>query len=159
MASENKIAWCFKKGDVGLIQPNENISNSFIKLSTETLKAAENVIMNKMFLWGTVMAYYAEYYAVSSILYRLGIKSENHDCSIEVFGFLFGEDDFMKINKAKKMRIDSQYYMKVADDREVEKLLADAKSFVADQSVILNSLSRDKTKELINKIKGAIESA
>ena len=102
---ENKIIWSFKKAGAKIIDPNENMQSSFTKLPIQTLKSAEMTLNQKDFVWATSMIYYAEYYALYSLLLRLGIKCENHECSIEIAGFLMDKSiDLKGIKRAKKLR-------------------------------------------------------
>jgi len=91
-------------------------------------------------LWTTVAIYYAEYYALYSFLQRIGIKCENHSCSILVVTVLLGKDKTEIINSHKEKRIDAQYYMKIGKEGEVEKMLQEAKMFVSMFDEIVSSL-------------------
>ena len=50
------------------------------------------------------------YYFLLALLFRVGIKSENHTASIFLLKELFGLDN-SEMLKAKKERIDKQYYV------------------------------------------------
>ena len=82
-------------------------------------------------LWATVTIYYAEYYALYSFLQRIGVKCENHACSILAVTLLLGEDKTKTINQHKDKRIDAQYYMKVDQENKVKIMLQEAKIFVS----------------------------
>ena len=65
--------------------------------------------------WILTTAYYARYFALYALLMKMGIKSEIHDCTLNVAKLLANNgiltpsliEDFAK---AKQTRIDTQYY-------------------------------------------------
>ena len=61
---------------------------------------------DKDLLWATVTIYYAEYYALYSFLQRIGVKCENHTCSILAVAFLLGKEKTDTINRHKDKRIE-----------------------------------------------------
>ena len=71
------------------------------------------------------------YYSLLALLFRVGIKSENHTASIILLKEVFGLDN-SEILKAKKERVDKQYYVdfKIAE-HDVNVLLKIAESFNA----------------------------
>ena len=88
-----KLSWCFKlKDGIKIVEPNERLSKSYLEQAKSSLLRAEKDLNDNDFLWATVTIYYAEYYALYSFLQRIGIKCENHACSILATGFLLGED-------------------------------------------------------------------
>ncbi len=156
---ESKINWCFKKAGAKLMPPNPNISSSFINLSKQTLKSAELTLESKDLVWSTSMIYYAEYYALYSFLTIVGIKCENHDCSIEIAEFLLDKKiDVNDIKKARDLRIDAQYYLKTKSDAELHEELNRAKIIVNNIINLTNKLTDDTVKDyrkrIIDTIKG-----
>lgn len=113
----DKLEWCLKqKRGIKLIKPNENLAREYIKSAEETLIVLKD-IGNKSNMWLATTKYYCEYFAVYAILMRLGIKSEIHDCTIEVARILEKEGILPRgtakmLEKDKKLRIDNQYYLK-----------------------------------------------
>ena len=41
--------------------------------------------------WAVSASYYAEYFEVYSLLSKIGVKCEIHDCTIALFDYLFSE--------------------------------------------------------------------
>ncbi len=115
------IDWCKKqKKGIVLIEPNDNLSEEYIKTAEETLEILRS-IKNKSRVWLAITKYYCEYFAVYSFLMKIGIKSEIHDCTIEIAKLLEEKgilpEGYAKIlNDDKRLRIDNQYYLK---NREV----------------------------------------
>jgi len=50
------------------------------------------------------------YHFVTALFYKVGIKSENHNTTIQMLKDLFGIDN-TEITYAKKERLDKQYYV------------------------------------------------
>jgi len=104
-----KIKWCLnKKKGIRLVEPNDSISNEYLKEAFSDFEMVEKSNLK----WKTVTAYYSCYNAVYSILMKIGIKSEIHDCTIalmEVIGF--EEEEISFLNFLKKERVGVQYYL------------------------------------------------
>ncbi|MDI6721126.1 MAG: HEPN domain-containing protein [Candidatus Aenigmarchaeota archaeon] len=137
-----KLNWCFKIKDGSQIEdPNERLSKSYLEESKSSLARAEKDFLDSDLLWATVVIYYAEYYALYSFLQRIGIKCENHYCSILIVTYLLGEEKTKIINEHKEKRIDAQYYMKTGKEDQVEKMLQEAKEFVSVFDEIISNLN------------------
>lgn len=106
-----------------------------------SLFRAEKNLQDKDLLWATVAIYYSEYYALYSFLQRIGIKCENHACSILAVELLLGEDKTQTINFHKDKRIDAQYYMKTDQEENIKTMLREAKIFVLKFDEIVSNLS------------------
>ncbi len=129
---ENKLKWCFRlKDGLRIVEPNERLAGSYLGEAKASLGRAEKNFMDGDLLWTTVVIYYAEYYALYSFLQRIGIKCENHFCSILAVSFLIGKDKTVTINQHKDKRIDAQYYMKTDQKEQVRQMLQEAKAFVS----------------------------
>ena len=115
------LNWCKKqRRGIRLIEPNENLSKEYLENAEETLLVLRE-IGGKSNIWGCTLKYYFEYFCVYSILMKLGIKCEIHDCTVSVCYLLESErilpegySEILKIDK--QLRIDNQYYLK---NREV----------------------------------------
>lgn len=111
------IEWCKKqKRGVKLIEPNDNLANEYLKSAEETLSVLRDMA-SKSNMWLATTKYYCEYFAVYALLMKIGIKSEIHECTIEVCRILEQENVLKKgaakiLENDKKMRIDNQYYLK-----------------------------------------------
>lgn len=142
-----KLSWCFRlKDGLRIVEPNERLSKSYFEQAKLSLLRAEKDLNDKDLLWTTVAVYYAEYYALYSFLQRVGIKCENHACSILAVGFLIGEDKIKIINSHKDKRIDAQYYMKIEQEDKVKLMLREAKIFVSDFDELVSKISEDEIK-------------
>ena len=145
---ENKqLKWCFKvKDGLKAIEPNERLSKLYLEQAKSSLLRAEKDLNDKDFLWATVAIYYADYYALYSFLQRIGVKCENHNCSILAAAFILGADKTKIINEHKGKRIDAQYYMKVDKETKIKTMLQEAKTLVSNFDEILSNLSEEDIK-------------
>jgi len=140
-----KLKWCFRlKDGLRIAEPNGRLAKSYLEEAKASLERAEKNFKDGDLLWTTVVIYYAEYYALYSFLQRMGIKCENHFCSIFATGFLLGEDKIATINRHKDKRIDAQYYMKVDKEEQVGKMLQEAKMFISMFDELVSNLNEEE---------------
>ncbi|MBS3169281.1 hypothetical protein J4210_02250 [Candidatus Woesearchaeota archaeon] len=105
------INWCLtQKNGIELIEPNDNLSQSYFKEAKETLLQIRGTGSK----WEVIMAYYACYHALYALLQKAGIKCEIHDCTIEMLPLIkaFTNQDYLFLQNLKRRRIDAQYYLK-----------------------------------------------
>ena len=142
-----KLAWCFKLNEgLKIAESNERLSKSYLEQAKSSLLRAEKDLNDKDLLWSTVAIYYAEYYALYSFLQRIGVKCENHTCSILAVTLLLGKNKTKIINNHKDKRIDAQYYMKVDQESKVRMMLQEAKIFVANFDETVSNLTESEIK-------------
>lgn len=150
---ENKIGWCFSiKDGLKETRPNFNLAKSYLEQAKASLKSAEERLNKKDYLWTTVIAYYAEYYALYSFLQAIGIKCENHFCSILAVKFLLGEERTKTIEEHRNKRIDAQYYIKIVEESKIKDLLREAKRFVAEFDDLVLNLTEEEIENYRNKL-------
>jgi len=146
-----KLKWCFKiKDGLKIVEPNERLSKSYLEQAKASLLRAKKDFEDKDLLWTTIAIYYAEYYALYSFLQRIGVKCENHSCSILAVGFLLGEEKTKIIKEHKDKRIDAQYYMKVDQENKVKVMLRDAQEFISYFDELVPNLSEKEIIEYRN---------
>src|SRR3989344_5520009 len=124
-----------KEEKLELVEPSEEISDSYFEKSANCLKSAKLLLQNNLYENSISMSYYAMYNLLLALLFRVGIKCENHSGSILLLKLLFEQNDLFKlISDAKKERIDKQYYVTTEKDeitKEIaEELFNDAENFV-----------------------------
>jgi len=122
----NKIK---EEGKLELIEPSEEVSKAYTKKSESYLSSAKLLLKNNHLEESVSMAYYSMYYILSSLLFKTGIKSENHSASIMLLKEIYSIEN-KDIHYAKKERIDKQYYVdfEVTKD-EVKELIKKAEAF------------------------------
>jgi len=148
-----KLKWCFRiKDGLKIVEPNGRLSKSYLEQAKSSLLRAKKDFEDKDLLWTTVAIYYAEYYALYSFLQKIGVKCENHFCSILAVNMLLGEDKTRIINEHKDKRIDAQYYMKVDQENKIRAMLIEAQNFISDFDELVSNLSEKEIKEYRDKI-------
>ncbi|MEA3378462.1 MAG: HEPN domain-containing protein [Nanoarchaeota archaeon] len=131
--------------------------NSYSEKSANCLKSAKLLLQNNLYENSIGMSYYAMYNLLLALLFRVGVKCENHGGSILLLKLLFEENDLFKlISDAKKERIDKQYYVTTEKDgitKEIaDELFSNAEGFVLKMKLIINNLNHDSIDELREKI-------
>jgi len=150
-----KINWCKKQAKgIKLKEPSENLSEEYYKNAEESLMVLRNINETNSNMWLATTQYYIEYFAVYSVLMKIGIKCEIHDCTIALIKFLedqkvIDEGIFKILEKDKDLRIDNQYYLK---NKLVKIDFEKLSSFMISIKRTLNGLDNFKIKELREKI-------
>ena len=145
-----------KEEKLGLVEPSENICESYSDKSANCLKSAKLLLQNNLYENSVGMSYYAMYNQLTALLFMAGIKCENHAGSILLLKLLFNEEElFRLISNAKKERIDKQYYVTTEKDeitKEIaEELLKNAEDFVLKMKLLVKRLNNDSINEVKKK--------
>lgn len=96
------------QGKLELVESSEELKQSYILKSESNLISAKILLNNDKFEESVGLAYYSMYHLLTALLFKIGIKSENHSASIILLKNLFNHDN-KEIFDAKKERIDKQY--------------------------------------------------
>lgn len=142
-----------KEEKLGLVEPSDDICNSYSEKSANCLKSAKLLLQNNLYENSIGMSYYAMYNQLLAPLFKVGIKCENHGGSILLLKLLFNENFLYKlISDAKKERIDKQYYVTTEKDeisKEIaDELLKNAEDFALKMKLLIRDLNNDKIEEL-----------
>ena len=78
-----------KERKLELIEPSEEIKESYIKKSESNLMSAKILSENNKLEESVGLAYYSMYNQLLALLSKIGIKSENHSASIILLKELF----------------------------------------------------------------------
>ena len=149
------LNWCKKqKRGIRFIEPNDNLAKEYLQSSEETLSILKE-ISDKSNMWLATTKYYCEYFAIYSLLMKLGLKCEIHDCTIELCYVLEKEDIIPvgysnRLKNDKKLRIDNQYYLK---NVPVKIDIDDLVEFVLKIKKIISSITEENIKDIREKIK------
>ena len=147
-----------KEEKLELVESSEDICNSYSEKSANCLKSAKLLLQNNLYENSIGQSYYVMYNILLALLFRVGIKCENHGGSILLLKLLFGENNlYPLIFDAKKERIDKQYYVTTEKDeitKEIaDELLRNAENFILKMKVVIKNLSNDVIEELREKFK------
>ncbi len=117
MKKINFLAKLAKEKKLGLVDPSEEIKESYIMKSESNLVSAKILLENNRLEEAVSLAYYSMYNLLTALLYKTGIKCENHSASILLLKELFSFEN-EEISHAKSERVDKQYYADFKITRE-----------------------------------------
>jgi uncharacterized protein (UPF0332 family) len=144
MKTINFLAKLKKEGRLEAIVPSEEISKSYIEKSKSNLSSAKILFQNNKLEEAVSLAYYSMYHMLSALLFKAGIKSENHSASIILLRNIFDIDN-ASISSAKKERIDKQYYVDFSIIKtDVAETIKLTEIFNAQLFDFISKLSNDK---------------
>lgn len=145
MKKVNFLSKLKKEGKLGLVERSEEIKQSYIEKSESNLISAKILLENNRLEEAVALSYYSRYHILTALLFKTGIKSENHSASIILLEKIFNVDG-SDIVFAKKERVDKQYYVdfKITKEEVIDSIKK-AESF---NSRILDLLSRLTNAEL-----------
>ncbi len=136
-----------KEGKLHLVNPSEEIKNSYLKKSESFLSSAGLLLKNNYLEEAVIILYYSMYYSLTALLYGAGIKCENHSASIILLRRLFDLKN-REIWLAKKERINKQYYVDFKINKEQAKdLMKKAEEF---NSELLDFIANLNNEEINN---------
>ena len=159
MKKQSFLNKLWEKNRISLVEPSENICNSYIKKAENSLKSASILIKNNLYEDSISKSYYTLYNVLTALLYKIGIKCENHTASILMLKLIFKTKNLYKTAKsAKKERIEKQYYI----DSETTKTTAsdtlkDAEEFLINIKVIIKTIKKSESEEFRRKLKKLIK--
>ena len=99
-----------REGKLELVEPSEEIKQSYMAKSESNLISAKILLSNNRLEESVGLAYYSMYHMLTALLSKVGVKSENHSISIILLKELFGLEN-KEIFDSKTERIDKQYYV------------------------------------------------
>ena len=139
-----------RKGIIELVEKSEEMKSSYLIKADNCLKSAKILLQNQLYENSTSEAYYCMYNSLLSLLFKIGIKSENHSASITLFDRLLENKDLVKIiSWAKGERIDKQYYVETQQIVKVTKescneMILKAEDFLVKMKLLISELTNEK---------------
>ena len=145
-----------KEGKLRLIEASEEIKKSYLVKSESNLISAKILLKNKRLEESVSLSYYSMYNMLLALLFKVGIKSENHTASIILLKEIFNKDNSF-LFFSKRERVDKQYYVdfKISED-EVKDLVRKSEIFNENLFDLISRLSMDDIELYRNKFKGLI---
>ncbi len=146
-----------QKNGLKIINPNENMSRSYIKMAEESIDMLPEAVRRSR-IWTATVSYYIFYYSLYSLMLRIGVKCEIHACSLEFMkSFLndfYNKKDIEMIEKAFNARISLQYYAdRPVDSRRIEDVQKYCKDFYIRTKDIISGISEAEIKSIRNSIR------
>jgi uncharacterized protein (UPF0332 family) len=139
-----------RKRIIELVEPSEEMKSSYLVKAENCFKSARILFQNQLYENSTSEAYYCMYNSLLSLLFKLGIKSENHSASIILFDKLFENKDLVKIiSWAKEERIDKQYYVETqqiikATKESCNEMILKAENLLVQMKLLISEISNEK---------------
>ena len=136
-----------REGKLKLVEPSEEIKTAYLERADESMSSAKALLKMGNLKDAVALSYYAMYHVLLALLFRTGIKCENHTASIILLKETFSMDD-SSIMKAKSERVDKQYYVdfEITKEEVLESVRA-AEEFIADVTDRIERLSEDEIKD------------
>ena len=135
------------EGKLELVDSSEEIKQSYIQKSESHFLSAKILLENNLFEESVSMAYYSMYHMLLALLFKIGVKCENHTASIQLLKSLF-ELNNEEILFAKKERIDKQYYVDFSiTKKEVLEMIEKADMFNKEILDFVDKLNTGRIKE------------
>jgi uncharacterized protein (UPF0332 family) len=145
-----------EEGRLKLVEPSEEVKKAYLKKSESHLTSAKLLIDHGKLEEAVSMAYYSMYHALMALFYRVGIKCENHAAAIILLGKVFRIDN-SEISRAKRERIDKQYYVDFRITREeVKELIQSAEKFNSTILDFAEKLTSEKIAEFRKRVQRLI---
>ena len=142
-----------------LVDTSEEICGSYLEKSDDCLKSAKLLLQNNLYENSISMSYYAMYNSLTALLFKTGIKCENHAGSISLLKKLFGRTDLFKIiSFAKEERIDKQYYVTsktnfILTKESAQDMIEKAENFLVQIKLIIKNIKNEGIEKLREEFK------
>ncbi|MDN7025448.1 HEPN domain-containing protein [Methanoculleus sp. FWC-SCC1] len=109
----DRLSWCAGvKNGIVFVEPSDNLAGAYLKKAEDAMDAMHSVAS---FDWKISAGYYSLYFSLYAVLMKIGIRSENHTCTIEVMQRLLGDyftsEECEMLEKARRARVETQYYV------------------------------------------------
>mgnify|MGYP003968724229 CR=1 FL=1 len=140
-----------------LVDPSENLKISYLEKSFDSLKSAKILKENSLYSDSIPLSYYSMYNSLLALLFKIGIKSENHNVSIFLLKKIFRLDN-SDIIHSKKSRTQAQYYTSSdSSEQSTQYAVESAENFNYKIRDFIDRLTSDQIEEYRNKFKELLE--
>lgn len=157
MMPTNFLNKLYKENKIKIMEPNEEIKDAYIQKSESNLISAKILLENNRLEESVSLAYYAMYNMLLALLFKVGIKSENHTGSIIILNGVFGIDN-SEIIKAKKERIDKQYYVDFKINKsDTFSTFMNAEDFCKKVNNFISRLNKEDINRYLDKLKDILK--
>lgn len=138
---------------IKITEPSQEICSAYLEKSEKSLISAKTLTNIGHYDDAVALTYYSMYYCSLALLYKTGIKSENHSATIILLKEFFKINN-EKIQEAKKERVDKQYYTDVkATKKDVKQGIVIAEEFNTEIREKLATMKQTETQKIQEKIK------
>ncbi|NOX71350.1 MAG: HEPN domain-containing protein [Candidatus Micrarchaeota archaeon] len=150
MKKSNFLAKLAKEKKIQIVEPSEDVKDAYIQRSAESMVSAKTLAGIGNLKDAVALAYYSMYYMLLALLFKVGIKCENHTGAIMLLKDVFGIDN-KDISTAKKERVDKQYYVDFSVTKnEVDEMIRTAEDFNSQLLDFIEKLNRGDAERFRN---------
>jgi uncharacterized protein (UPF0332 family) len=151
------LDWCLKQSKgIRIVAPSDNLVKAYREKSKNALKSMEINAQAGLVEWAVSASYYAKYFAVYSLLSKIGVKCEIHDCTITLFEYLFCDsipkEVIKDLRESKADRVEMQYYTQQISVN-LEQVIKGTKKFVLEIENVADGLNSERIAELQKRLK------
>jgi uncharacterized protein (UPF0332 family) len=142
-----------KEGKLKISDPSEEICKSYLRKADDCIRSGKVLLENGLYENSISECYYAMYNTLTALLFKAGIKCENHSGSIIILDIIFKRKDLSEaITKAKKERIDKQYYVTSTEVRPSHDNASDmakaAEEFMLEMKLLMDRMKRSDIEDI-----------
>jgi uncharacterized protein (UPF0332 family) len=166
MLKDDGIVWCFtQKRGIRITEPNPNLAKAYLKKAASALNMMTAALQINENEWTATAAYYARYFALYALLMKIGVKSEIHDCTINIAQLLANHKILRQslvddIAEAKQTRIDTQYYVATEQSqKQIRQNAETARKFVLEIEQTIENITTEQINTIRTSLKEAHEAA
>jgi len=139
-----------KEGKINLIAPSEEVKESYLKDSESYFISSKMLFKEIRLKESTQLIYFSVYYSILALLFRTGIKSENHLASIILLKEIFSLDNSFVLILQKK-RVGTYYPDFNLQKQEFVQLIQKAEDFNINLLDFISKLTNEEIKSYRNK--------
>ena len=111
----NFLAKLKKEGKLEIVEPSEEIKDSYIKKSESNIISAKILLENNRLEESVSLSYYSMYHMATALFYKTGIKCGNHAALIVLLKKIFDFISRLDSSKIKEYR-EKFVYLTVKND-------------------------------------------
>ena len=147
MKKINFLNKLYKEEKLKKVKPSKEVTSAYLEKSAKSLSSAKALLDIGNLEDSVALAYYAMYHSILALLFRIGIKCENHTAAIVLLEKVFKVDN-KQIAKAKKERIDKQYYVDFEVTKtETEEAIQAAEEFLNNITDFIEKLKEEEIEQ------------
>jgi len=134
-----------KQEQLELVEPSEEIKESYLVDSESYLSSAKTLFQGNKLKETTQLTYFSIYYSILALLFKIGIKSENHFASVILLKEVFGIDNSFAL-LCRKKRVATYYPDFEIEKQSLKKLIKDAERFNGELLDFISRLTQGEIK-------------
>ena len=155
MKSINFLIKPKKQEKLKILIPSEEVKESYLKDSESYIISSRMLFKNNKLKESTQLAYFSIYYSILALLFKRGVKSENHLGSAILLKEIFNIDNSFVLELRKK-RVETYYPDFKLQKQTLKELIKKAELFNEDLFDFISKLTIEKITFYRNKFKNLL---